>query len=409
MKTNKTWKAVTACLFIALNLTFFGCSNDDDSTDDGDSTQDVAYLVGAAVDEEGYYFTTDNITSGSLSIQGHGAEGWASISVTVDGYLYIVNNTEGLTEKFELTENGPVKVDAISNAVLAPGAFFRYIQATDNGDLFLSSSPEKESGKMPYGIIDLDTFTAASNGFIEFPEVNGKVNLWANGLVQNGKIYFGSLYGDASWANLEENLITVAFDYPSITNPEVLESSASAGMTAGYRTNGTFATETGDLYQYNITSPLWYGNEEVADKPSVFVKISNGDYDDSYVLNVSAHFGEPVTIWNAWYAANGIAYANVVRAADVPEWGDLSQNTGALVEIDLYNETITELNLPKAPFVNIFTLDCVENGNFYIPVSIAGGEANIYEINIDGGANGFTKGAKLDGSNVYVDVLQKVN
>lgn len=365
------------------------------------------YTVGASVGEEGYYLTTDDILSGTISLVGNGSEGFAALSVSVDGYMYILNNTESLTEKFELTENGPVKVDAISNAALTPGGFFRYIQATPDGDLFLSTNPNDE-GLVPYAIIDIETFTATSTGFITFPAIGNKNALWVNGLVQDDKIYFGSIYGDvATWAQLADSLITVRYDYPSMMNPEVLVTTASAGMTAGYRTNGSFLTENGDIYQYNMTSSLWYGHDEVAEKPSVFVRIKDGEYDDSYVFDISAEYDEPIAIWNAWYAGNGIAYANIVRVADVPEWGDLVQNTGTLAEINLETQTVTELNLPKASFRDIFTLDCIEDGKFYIPVSVTGGEANIYEITIGGGADGFQKGAVLDGSNVFVNALFK--
>jgi hypothetical protein len=64
--------------------------------------------------------------------------------------------------------------------------------------------------------------------------------------------------------------------------------------------------------------------------------------------------------------------------------------------------TVTELTIPSAPFVNLFKAECIDNGKFYIPVSISGGAANIYEITIGGGSNGFQTGAVLDGSNVYV-------
>ncbi|MEM7382177.1 MAG: hypothetical protein AAF361_13405 [Bacteroidota bacterium] len=379
------------------------------NSDDDFDVPNSQYLVGAEVDGEGYFLTTDDILSGSLSVVGNGSEGFAALSVNVDGYLYILNNTESLTEKFELTENGPVKVDAISNAALTPGGFFRYIQATANGDLFLSTNPN-DDGDVPYAIIDIESFAATSTGFITFPAVDGKNNLWVNGLVKDDEIYFGSIYGDASnWTQLADSLITVKYDYPSMSNPEVLVSTESAGMTAGYRTNGSFLTENGDIYQYNMTSSLWYGHDELAAKPSVFVRIKDGDYDDSYVLDVSAQFTEPIAIWNAWYAGNGIAYANVVRVADVPEWGDLLQNTGTLVEIDLETQTVTELSLPKATYRDIFSLNCIEDGKFYIPVSITGGEANIYEITIGGGADGYQKGASLDGSNVFVNALFRNN
>lgn len=407
MKTNNLLKTNTFYLLLVLSLNFLSCDSDDNDMDETPPAAEYPdYVVGAAVDGEGYFLTTNNILTGSLTIVGNGYEGWSNISATIDGYLYVINNTEGLTEKFELTENGPVKVDAISNSALTPGGFFRYIQATDNGDLFLSSNPNGD-GYTPYAIIDIETFAATNSGFISFPTVDNKTNLWSNALVENGKIYFGSTYGESDWTGISNALTTVVYDYPSLANPVVITNDASAGMTAGYRTNGTFGTETGDIYQYNMTSSLWFGHDELASKPSVFVKITDGDYDNDYVLDLSSHFNEPVAIWNAWYAADGIAYANVVRVADVPAWGDLSQNTGTLVEVDLINKTVTELSLPAASFVNIFTLDCVENDKFYIPVSITGGDAHIYEITIGGGANAFTKGAALDGSNVYVNSLLK--
>ena len=381
------------------------CDQPDGYVDNADDEFDVAntrYTVSADVDGESYFITVDELMSGSISIVGNGSEGFAGIAASADGFLYIIINTEGMLDKFEITENGPVKEGSISLAALTPGAFFRYIQLDGNGNILLLSNPA--DNQVPFAIVDTETFAATNSGFLTFPTINGKINLWSNAVVKDGEIYFGSLYGDANWTQLTDSLVTVKFDYPSMTNPVELISTASAGMTAGYRSNGSFVTENGDIYQFNLTSELWYEHDEVADKPSVFVRIKDGDYDD-YVLDVSAEFDEPITVWNAWYAGNGIAYANVVRVADTPEWGDLLQNTGTLVEINLETKTVTELNLPKATFRDIFTLGLIEDGKFYIPVSITGGEANIYEITIGGGADGFTKGASLDGSNVFINGL----
>ncbi len=440
MKTNTILKATFTCLFLAISLTFVSCSDDDDCIEktwyedldgDGLGNPDVSmvaceqpdgyvsnadddndviapenskFLVGAAVGDEGYFVTTDNLLSGSVSIVGNGSEGWANLSVSVDGYFYNLNSDEGTLDKFEFTDNGLLKKDAISTTALLPGSFYRYIQSTGTGDLFLLNFPN-ENGDAPYAIVDLATFTVTNHGFFNVPKVDGRDPLWVNGVVEGNNIYFGSWYGDrATYTNYAENLITVKYDYPSLTNPEILTNSASAGMTSGYRTNGTFKTEDGGIYQYNLNSVHWNGNDELADKPTVFVRIKNGDYDD-FVLNVSNSFSEPIAIWNAWYAGNDIVYANVVREGDIAVWGDLSANTGTLVEINLASKSVTELNIPKAPYVNIFSLDCVENGQFYIPVSLNGGDANIYQVSIGNGANGFKVGASLDGSNVYVNSL----
>ncbi|MDO5976082.1 hypothetical protein [Flavivirga jejuensis] len=443
MKTNKLLKRALNCFFLALSITFVACSGDEptcessiwyaDTDNDGlgdpnstlsaceqpegyvsnsDDNSDTLeplnskFTVGAAVDGEGYFVTTDNISSGTISIVGNGYEGWANLSVSVEGFLYNLNGDEGTLDKYEFTDNGLVKRDAISTTALLPGSFFRYIQDTGSGDLFLSNFPN-EDGDAPYAIIDLETFTVEGHGLVNIPDVNGKDALWVNGLVKDNEIYFGSLYGDwATWTQIEDSLITVKFDYPSLTNPEILVSTASAGQTAGYRNNGTFKTENGDIYQYNLTSSHWYSHDELVGKPTVFTRIKDGDYDD-YVLDVSASFSEPIAIWNAWYAGNDIVYASVVKEADITVWDDLKINTNTLIEVNLATKTVTELNIPKASYVDIFNLNCVENGKFYLPVSISGGEANIYQIDINGGANGFQKGAVLDGSNVFVNSLHR--
>src|SRR5690606_25458032 len=172
------------------------------------------YTVSASIDGEGYYTTTDDLTSGTISIVGNGSEGWANLSVSVDGHLYILNNTEGLTEKYELTASGPLLIDKIFNSELTAGGFFRYIQVVNDSEILLLSNPT--DGEVPYAIIDLATFAATSSGLISMPSIGDKINLWTNAVVQGDKIYFGSLYGAPSWAELSESLITVKLDYPSM-------------------------------------------------------------------------------------------------------------------------------------------------------------------------------------------------
>ncbi|SEC23869.1 hypothetical protein SAMN04489761_2456 [Tenacibaculum sp. MAR_2009_124] len=440
MTTNKILKLTILCFVLAMGTTFTSCGDEDcngavwyaDTDNDGLGDPNVSktscdqpegyvanndddsdflgpinskFLIGAEVGEEGYFLTTDNLTSGAISIVGNGNEGYANLSASVDGFFYYLNSNEGTLDKMEFTTDGLVKRDAISTTALLPGSFYRYIQDTGNGDLFLSNFPN-ENGDAPFAIIDLATFTVEKHGFFNMPDVDGKKALWANGLVKDDKIYFGSYYGNLNRTGLAQSLITIKFDYPSITNPVVLKNDASAGNNGGYRTNGAFKTENGDIYQYNLNSIHWYGHDELAEKPTVFVRIKDGDYDD-YVFDISSKFTEPIAIWNAWYAGNNIVYANVVREADIAVWRDLSGNNGTLVEINLETKTVTELNIPKATYVNIFSLNCVENGNFYIPVNVNGGDANIYKITIGGGANGFEKGAALDGNNVFVNSLHR--
>lgn len=403
MKTNQLLKLTRASFLIALISTFMSCDSDDVNSQDT-APLGSKYTVSAELvdDVEGYFVTTDNLLSGSISIVGNGYEGYANLSVSLDGYFYDINTDETTIDKYEFTDEGLIKVDAISYGALFPGVFFRYIQSTGTGDLLISHSPK--AGELPYIIIDLEDYTLEKSGNLTLPEVDGNTALWAQPIVKDDKIYFGAHYG-ASWKDVADELITVKYDYPSLENESVITSSKSSGSTAGYRGNGSFVTEGGDIYQFNLNSASWHGDTESTDNPTVFVKITDGDYDDDYVLDVSAEFDDTIAIWNAWYAGDNIVYANVVKESDITAWGDLKGNIGTLVEINLIEKTVVPLNIPQAPYVNVFKVECIDDGKFYVPVSISGGTANIYEITIGGGANGFQAGAVLDGSNVFVNAL----
>jgi len=404
MKTNKFFKIIITSLFFASITTFTSCNKEDTPTENIPSNS--KYTVSAELvdgeDASGYFVTTDNLLTGSISVVGDGYEGYANLSVSLNGFFYDINAVETTVDKYEFTDEGLVKVDAISYGALFPGTFFRYMQATGTGDILISHSPT--AGEVPYMIIDLENFTLEASGNLTLPVVNGYNAIWAQPLVNDGTVYFGTHYGD--WEALTDELVTVKYDYPSFTNEEIITSNKSAGSTAGYRGNGSFVTENGDIYQFNLNSSWWTGNQDSTDNnPTVFVKITNGEYDDDYVLDVSATYNENIAIWNAWYAGDNIVYANIVKESDITEWGSLSSNIGKLVEINLSTGSVTELNIPSAPYVNLFKAECIDNGKFYIPVSISGSDANIYEITIGGGANAFQKGATLDGSNVYINAI----
>lgn len=396
-------------LLLAMGVVVSSCKKDDEEIVESEPMHGD-FTVGAEVNGEEYLTMTYDLLNGKISIVGNGIEGaWGGQSISKDGYLYIINGDENTIEKYDATCEGLKKMGSISLSSLIPGGFFRYTRQTKDGDLFLSNFPD-ENGLAPFAIIDMGPFTVKNSGTFQLPEVNGRHALWINTLVKDDKAYISTVYGsepgDPGWGDLADSLITVVYDYPSMINPEVIVSTASSGMV-GYRTDCAFLTENGDIYQHNLTSAQWNTDPDVVSSPTVFVKIKDGDYDDSYVFDVSAKYTEDICIWNAWYAGNGIVYANITKESDLAEWADLSANTGTLTEINLYDETVTPLNIPMAPYVNIFQLNCIQDGKFYAPVCISGGDANIYEVEIGGGANGFTKGAKLDGSNVYVNSLQR--
>jgi hypothetical protein len=399
MKTVNRFQTLIAIALIAAIL-FTACKKNKPAEKQPDL---MKYFVGMEVDAEYYMVPSKNIMSGNLSVVGNGVEGIAHHAVVKDGFMYVINSDEATLDKYQITETGMNKVGAISTAAVMSGSFARYTDLTETNDILLMNFPNDE-GNAPYAIIDIATFKVEKFGSFKMPDVGKYKPTWCRALVSGNKVYIGAEYSEpAVYGDIPNSLTTIVYDYPSFTNPKTISTTASAGSVAGYRTNASFKDEKGDVYQYNFRSKQWASNpEDVAKTPCVFVKIKNGEYDNSYTFNVSEKFAEPVSIWNAWYAGNGIAYANITLESDLPTFKSLRDNVGQLYKIDLYNKTVTKLNIPKAPLNDIYSLNSVDNGKFYIPVCIKGGNANIYEITIGGGANDVKVGAKLDGANVFV-------
>lgn len=402
MKIIYRLQILTALLF-AITVFSTSCKKDENGEEQSNL---MKYFVGMEVDDEYYMVPSKDIMSGNISVVGKGVEGIAHHAVVKDGFIYVINSDEATLDKFQITETGITKVGAISTAAVMSGSFARYTDLTETNDILLMNFPNDE-GNAPYAVIDLETFKVESYGSFHMPDLGRYKPTWCRALVSGNKVYVGAEYGVPEvYGDIPDSLVTIVYDYPSFTNPKTIISNASAGSVAGYRTKGSFKDEKGDIYQWNLRSNQWASNAaDVPGTPCVFVKIANSEYDNSYSFNVSEKFTEPISIWNAWYAGNGIVYANVVLESDLSLWDNLYENTGQLHKIDIYNKTVEKINIPKAPLCELFSLNSVDNGKFYIPVCLKGGSANIYEVTVGGGANDFKVGAKLDGANVYAPSL----
>lgn len=382
----------------------------DNSDDDYDSLiprYSVLTYVGDNFEE--YLTTTDDLTSGTITIVGKGLETAAFGSVVnKDGYYYMTNWNEATIDQFQITETGFDKVASLSGAALSTTGGFRLVQILSTNELFLQDWPD-DNGLVNYAIVEIPSFTVKSNGTFTVPDVEGFDPVELGGaIVVDNKAYFGTMYSNlpvdendnTGWSRFPESLITWKFDYPSFENPTMIKSDASLGTVAGFSGTPNVLDENGDIYQQNIRSKHWYNMGTREEMPTVFVRIRNGEYDPSYVFDVSAAFTTTISMVGFIYVGDGIAYAKIVDEDATDEWGVASStNTVTITKIDLYNQTVTPLNIPECNGMFIEN-GVVENGKLYIPVSIAGGEANVYEITIGGGPDDFVKGAKLDGNNV---------
>jgi len=367
------------------------------------------YSLIANVGSQEYTVTTQNIMSGKITIVGQGLETTSfGTAIAIGEYLYQLDNPTKTFVQYKVTKSGMERISSISYTALTTG-FWRNVSSPEPGKILLMTWPDN-TGKVDYAIISIPSFSVINNGSFTVEKVNGydAVEIGGPGVVANGQIYLGAMYSNVvDYSTFPDSLLTWKYDYPSFTNPELLVSTASLGATSHYQNHSMIKDENGDIYQQNIRSKHWYNMGTREDKPSVITRIKNGQYDNSYNFNISALFPETISLIGFHYVGNGIAYGRLHLESQASEWNDAAAgNKTAIVKIDLYNKTAVKMNLPLAPYIRAGKW-LVANGKLYVPVSPVGQAAFVYEIDPTQGADGFKKGAEIDGNNVVFNALFK--
>ena len=210
-------------------------------------------------------------------------------------------------------------------------------------------------------------------------------------IFSKGKAYYGinkRSYNPNTAANVstsDYSATTLVVDFPSFTNPKMISSNLAKGSTQGYRTPVGHADENGDVYQ--ITAA-----------PSHILKITDGEYDNSYDFDLSALLGINAGSNGWFYVGNGIGYVpfydvDLGIGSDAASWG--------IARIDLYNKTAVKLNLPNNLWLQQYQSGVLgDDGLYYMAIAPLGENGNIYMFDPKNTtANGFTKGATIKAIN----------
>lgn len=179
---------------------------------------------------------------------------------------------------------------------------------------------------------------------------------------------------------------SVVVDYPSLTNPTLINSTVGHGDTSGYRSFNAFLADDGNIYQ---------ATQRDIDGSHILKIGQNNEYDNSYDFNLDAALGVTGSYIENWrYAGNGIAI--VMYKHDGSQISSISnQPQSFLARIDLNTKTAQQLELPYSTDLYGFQYQgyVVDGDDIYVTIAAVGQDGNIYVINKNTGA--VTKGAKL--------------
>ncbi|PCH76233.1 MAG: hypothetical protein COB98_06820 [Flavobacteriaceae bacterium] len=215
-------------------------------------------------------------------------------------------------------------------------------------------------------------------------------------VIAGNKIYYGmskSAYnpenpcsGKGCPKAIYKNVETLVLDYPSLTNPKIISTDIAKGATNGYRTPVSYKDERGDVYQLISVPNSTYD--------TYILKISNGDYDDSYNFNLSELLGFNVASNGWFYAGNGIGYVPYANTDKSDDW--FSDSVWSVARVDVYNKTVVDLNVPKNLWLTQYQSAVVKDGKFYMAITPTGQDGNVYIFDINSTSpDGFEIGATL--------------
>lgn len=415
-------KMFLGLMLLNASLATFSSCNDDETTPANPESDEKIYHITAKFDDSDsdvYLAAVSDLDNGSLSFVGNGyaLNPVRSARVFTDdlGWVYMFDYGGGYLKKFSYA-NGTYTVERELDVAPVMGGVAHVrpwkineqtilIHNIMNEDVDLTSTNEIDADYVNNGITKRAMMYVTN---VRIPDVSIfetldtwtiPVSTWDSEelayvfrvdapTVLNDKIYYG--VGRRALGEIEATgMHTIVLDYPSLENPKYIRTTLGNGNTNGYRGGNMHAID-GYVYQAN------------ASDPATIVRLKDGEYDTSWVFNVSEALGEAFATNNWYHAENGICYmsANFTNAQD-------ANNTWGVVRVDLNKKTAIKMNVPYSK-LHGYQHGVLKDGKFYMAISPVGatGESApfIYAFDVNStDPNAFEKGLELDKGNIFVE------
>ena len=404
----------------AMLLSLVACSSDDEPQDKpvnpDEPKTDVLFNVALQTSIEGrtetyvQALTAEELEKGEISFNGYGFEvpstRAARLYASKDGKsLYDLDYGGGTVTKFAAQGGQNYKQVGQINVNPTVGTDYPGWKMIDDDRAFVHHvvtknifTDEKDPSSYEYtqttatiAEINLKDMTLGNSSTFVVPtsEADDKDKLYVWRIdapfVAHNRAYFGLSKRGGNPANPDEphkNIdfpsASVVVDYPSLQNPKMIESKVGRGSTYGFRIPAGHQDAKGDVYQICKTHVL---------------KVTNGEYDDTYNFDLSKALGFEARAQGWFYAGNGIGYATCFDAKK----GDSSKAAAWFVaRIDVYNKTAIKMNTPDGLYLFMYQRAKVVDGKVYMAICPVGGDGYVYIFDPEkADADGYKLGAKL--------------
>lgn len=402
---NKLNLRVWIALFGSIIL-FNACSNDDEQGPQPEPEVDAFYSLGIVMGEDfsSYLLSTDNLEEGSVSPVGSGVELNGAEFIQSGNYIYFFSRNEKKFYQYELHADGTVSETAslLVTQYITDRAYSQNL--VDENTLLVMDPVQWGEPEIKWLTISIPDFVISASGSFNLPtlekteEVNWNANL-GRGALHGDKFIMGTIYYDFD-GNFAEGTHAIVLDYPSMTNPTLIETQLTSAEIGIYTNNSFLTTESGDLYIAAYRG--FYGKPTDNDVHGSILRIKAGetDFDEVYFMDLTQVMGESTQIMQLDFLEGETGMGMLFNDTEIVDWADLDNDHYYFAKIDLHDQTIDKFNVPKSD-VRLARKPLAGDGKYisYIK-SAANNTTNVLEINYNGDADDYTVGIEIEGDNV---------
>lgn len=412
-------KTAFAALFSTVLFTSCSKSESEPDTSTSDSEFQVAMASGTGSISGTYLQGLKDLSSGEISFSNKGYSLQSSrtshTGASSDGkFIYALNFTVGTIEKLQFNGgDNYTSLGTFDGSIPLGSKTIRFRKLDDTeGSLHIITTTAEYNGTeylkhkmiLGVGILNFETMNFGTrfnkNLELTLPGTLGSEGYFISRIdapVRLGnKLFYGaavSKFNKTTGKNdATDKTFTVVVDYPGLTTASVIINNNVKGANNGYRKPTQYVNENQEIYQL------------VSDGKALdIVKIkTDGTYDDSYRYNISQLLGKNASANGWFYVGDGIGYVpyekvdeDKVPAGVNPQGETTYSSPWGVARVDLKNNTIVDLEVPKQLWLRDYQSSVVKDGKFYITLAPVGGQGNIYIYDVKSTSPKGTLGAKI--------------
>ncbi len=386
-------KKQSVLLLVAAGLAgLVSCSKEQSPEQEPEITKNFGLVVNAGNPSARYILNATDLTNGTITTAGNGAETNISVITQKGNYYYGLNDANNLV-KFTASNKSISIVKEIPFNQISWAYYSSFYAWKDAQTLVLFSM--KAALQFEYATLNTETMTITASGNINIPVPPTGYYYWGNSATFLGdKLYISYNLTSEATDIPEKKVFLASMNFPNVSNVTITEDTRF-NLPAHYNLNQQ-STFVDNGYAYFMNAPtIWITADTKV--PFSIYRVANGatQIDASYYFELTD--GISMEAVNLTYLGNGKALVKLLDKSSITSWQDYDTKfLGEYYVLDIAAKTKTKLNIPKTMAQPYSSNVLVDGTTAYIAALTSEGYF-IYSYNITTGT--IAKGATLSGIN----------